>query len=45
MGLPRMTAEEARKAGGYAFARTMGSDQGREGVASFIEKRKPNWAV
>lgn len=44
MNLPRMTAEEAREAGGYAFARCMLSDQGREGVASFIEKRKPNWA-
>ena len=44
MNLSRMTAEEARTAGGYAFARCMLSDEGREGVASFIEKRKPRWA-
>jgi isohexenylglutaconyl-CoA hydratase len=44
MNLPRMTAKEARVAGGYAFARCMMSDEGREGVASFIEKRKPRWA-
>lgn len=44
MSLPGMSAEEARKAGGYAFARCMLSAEGREGVASFIEKRKPNWA-
>ena len=39
-----MSADEARTAGGYAFARCMMSEEGREGVASFIEKRKPNWA-
>tara|TARA_R110002096_G_scaffold227847_3_gene417213 strand:+ start:953 stop:1771 length:819 start_codon:yes stop_codon:yes gene_type:complete len=44
MALPSLSAEDARKAGGYAFARCMRSDEGREGVASFIEKRKPNWA-
>jgi isohexenylglutaconyl-CoA hydratase len=44
MSLPGMSAEEARKAGGYTFARCMLSEEGREGVASFIEKRKPNWA-
>jgi len=44
MSLPGMTADEARTAGGYAFGRCMVSDEGREGVASFIEKRKPNWA-
>ena len=26
------------------FAECMWSDEGREGVASFIEKRKPIWA-
>lgn len=44
MSLPGMSADEARTAGGYAFARCMMSDEGREGVASFIEKRKPCWA-
>ena len=28
---------------GKAFARSVQSDEGREGVASFLEKRKPNW--
>ena len=27
------------------FANRMLSDEAREGVASFVEKRKPNWAV
>jgi isohexenylglutaconyl-CoA hydratase len=27
------------------FARCMLSDEGREGVAAFIEKRKPNWTT
>ncbi|MCA8928446.1 MAG: enoyl-CoA hydratase/isomerase family protein [Alphaproteobacteria bacterium] len=44
MSLPRLTPEEARQAGGYAFGRCMLSAEGREGVASFIEKRKPRWA-
>lgn len=44
MALPRLSPEEARQAGGYAFARCMLSEEGREGVASFIEKRKPRWA-
>ena len=44
MALPGMTTEDARVAGGYAFARCMMSDEGAEGVASFIEKRKPKWA-
>ncbi len=28
---------------GEAFAESVKSDEGREGVASFLEKRKPNW--
>ena len=28
---------------GEAFAASVKSDEGREGVASFLEKRKPNW--
>lgn len=44
MALPRLSPEDARQAGGYAFARCMLSEEGREGVASFIEKRKPRWA-
>ena len=30
---------------GEAFAESVKSDEGREGVASFLEKRKPNWVV
>jgi len=26
------------------FADQMLSDEGREGIASFVEKRKPNWS-
>lgn len=28
---------------GEAFAKSVKSDEGKEGVASFLEKRKPNW--
>jgi enoyl-CoA hydratase/carnithine racemase len=28
---------------GEAFAESVKSNEGREGVASFLEKRKPNW--
>ena len=28
---------------GRLFAEAVQSDEGREGVASFLEKRKPNW--
>ena len=30
---------------GEAFAESVKSDEGREGVASFLEKRKPDWVV
>ena len=30
---------------GDTFARCLLSDEGREGIASFLEKRKPAWAV
>ena len=30
---------------GEAFAESVKSEEGREGVASFLEKRKPNWVV
>jgi enoyl-CoA hydratase/carnithine racemase len=28
-----------------AFARCLASDEGKEGVAAFLEKRKPRWAA
>jgi len=30
---------------GESFAERVLSDEGREGIASFLEKRKPGWAV
>ncbi len=36
---------EMRSYAGRGFAKAMLSDEGREGVASFIEKRKPRWSV
>ena len=36
---------EMRRFAAERFARCMLSDEGREGVAAFIEKRKPNWTT
>ncbi len=38
-----LAGPEMRAYAGRAFAKAMLSDEGREGVASFIEKRKPSW--
>ncbi len=38
-----LSGPEMRAYAGKAFAKAMLSDEGREGVASFIEKRKPSW--
>jgi len=40
----KLTPEEMREFAADGFARCMLSDEGREGIASFIEKRKPRWA-
>jgi len=40
----RLSPEEMIRFAGERFAECMLSDEGREGVASFIEKRKPRWA-
>ena len=38
-----LRGEEMRAYAGHGFARAMLSDEGREGVSAFIEKRKPSW--
>jgi len=42
--LPELSPEERVAAAADNFARRVVSDEGKEGLASFIEKRKPNWA-
>jgi isohexenylglutaconyl-CoA hydratase len=44
IALPDMTREEAIHAAAENFTGRLLSDEGREGVASFLEKRKPVWA-
>ena len=39
-----LSRDEALDRAGASFARCLLSDEGREGVASFLEKRKPDWA-
>ena len=39
-----LAGDEMRAYAGRRFAQAMLSDEGREGVASFIEKRKPRWS-
>lgn len=38
-----LSGAEMRAYAGRGFAKAMLSDEGREGIASFIEKRKPRW--
>jgi len=42
--LPELNREQAVLAAAENFADRILSDEGREGVASFVEKRSPNWA-
>ena len=39
----RLSGADMVAAAGKAFADSVKSDEGREGVASFLEKRKPDW--
>jgi methylglutaconyl-CoA hydratase len=41
--VPSMTLEEARPYTARIIASLRKSDEGQEGMASFLEKRKPNW--
>ena len=45
LALPKMNREEMIQAAAENFAGRMRSDEGKEGVASFVEKRKPNWVT
>jgi isohexenylglutaconyl-CoA hydratase len=40
-----LSREEALDRAADSFATCLLSEEGREGVASFLEKRKPNWTV
>lgn len=43
--MPRLDREGQVQAAAENFADRMLSDEAREGVASFVEKRKPRWAI
>ena len=44
LAMPVLPPEEMMDFAADGFARCMMSDEGREGIASFVEKRKPSWA-
>jgi|SRR5579871_5895137 len=44
LAIPTLAREEQVAAAAETFAKRMMSDEGREGVASFVEKRKPRWS-
>ena len=41
--LPFQSRDEQKQAAADSFAKRMLSDEAREGIASFVEKRKPSW--
>jgi len=43
--IAKISREEMVSKAGEIFAERVLSDEGREGIASFLEKRKPGWAV
>ena len=43
LGSATLSRNESLDRAADSFARCLRSDEGREGVASFLEKRKPNW--
>ncbi len=45
LALPRLDRAQTVQTAAENFAGRMLSDEAREGVASFVEKRKPKWAV
>lgn len=45
LNIPGMTPEQRVQAAAETFADRMLSDEGKEGVASFVEKRAPYWAA
>ena len=44
LAVPRLSRDEMLDCAAEAFATCLLGDEGREGVASFVEKRKPGWA-
>lgn len=42
---PNLSREDVVQAAAENFARRMLSEEGKEGVASFVEKRPPNWVI
>ena len=44
LAMPRLDRAAQKQAAAESFADAMLSEEGREGVASFVQKRKPNWA-
>ncbi len=44
LALPQLDRSSQVQAAAENFAGRLTSEEGREGVASFVEKRKPNWA-
>ena len=44
LGTRNMERKELVKFAAEGFAKQMISDEGKEGIASFIEKRKPKWS-
>ena len=44
LGSTTVTRDEALDRAAESFSACLRSDEGREGVASFLEKRKPDWA-
>jgi isohexenylglutaconyl-CoA hydratase len=45
LALPRLPRAEAVRAAAENFAGRMLSEEAKEGIASFVEKRRPKWAV
>ena len=45
LNAPWLPREEQIQAAAESFGRCMLSEEGREGVTSFVEKRKPRWAT
>ena len=43
IGMPATPDSEKVEFAAMNFSGCLQSDEGREGVASFVEKRKPNW--
>ncbi|MEP3891882.1 MAG: enoyl-CoA hydratase-related protein [Hellea sp.] len=45
LAVPHLDREAQKDFAAEKFADCIMSDEGREGISSFVEKRKPNWAI